>query len=351
VRAAIRDRRRVRARSAAATPAIAEVPVEVGPDIRRPGGRLAVLPPEVELAARDVVLGAVRVDGEHDPHLAGVDDLRDAEVVTVAVDEPVHDVEGHLETHVLVAVGQSVEEDLGLVLVDVDVVRDLDRPDRPPLVARADREAPDDVRMRGRNRGDIGGHLGVGVVTGVARREVGRRSRRRGGERGEEQGGQAGDADPTTSAQRSGHDRRMAPPVNAANPPKGPVGAPDRRLARPAVRRTARDSVLGHFATGTRQDVKDAIAAARRAQPAWFALGWEKRLEILKRAAELISRRQMVYGGLMAIEVGKNRLEALGEVEEAADLIRYYSKTAEDNRFYEHPMDSLGDAAVHTRSI
>jgi 1-pyrroline-5-carboxylate dehydrogenase len=112
-----------------------------------------------------------------------------------------------------------------------------------------------------------------------------------------------------------------------------------------------RDIVLGHFAVGTRQDVKDAVAAARKAQPGWFALGWEKRIEILKRAAELISQRQMVYGGLMAIEVGKNRLEALGEVEEAADLIRYYSKTAEDNHFYDHPMDSLGDAAVHTRSI
>jgi 1-pyrroline-5-carboxylate dehydrogenase len=112
-----------------------------------------------------------------------------------------------------------------------------------------------------------------------------------------------------------------------------------------------RDIILGHFATGTRQDVKDAVEAARRAQPAWFALGWEKRIEILKRAAELISQRQMVYGGLMAIEVGKTRLEALGEVEEAADLIRYYSKTAEDNNFYDHPMDSLGDSAVHTRSI
>ena len=112
-----------------------------------------------------------------------------------------------------------------------------------------------------------------------------------------------------------------------------------------------RDIVLGHFATGTRQDVKDAIAAARRAQPAWFALGWEKRIEILKRAAELISERQYVYGGLMAIEVGKTRIEALGEVEEAADLIRYYAKTAEDNAFYEHPMDSLGDSAVHTKSI
>jgi 1-pyrroline-5-carboxylate dehydrogenase len=112
-----------------------------------------------------------------------------------------------------------------------------------------------------------------------------------------------------------------------------------------------REIVLGHFAIGTRQDVKDAVEAARRAQPAWFALGWEKRIEILKRAAELISQRQMVYGGLMAIEVGKTRLEALGEVEEAADLIRYYAKTAEDNAFYDHPMDSLGDSAVHTRSI
>jgi 1-pyrroline-5-carboxylate dehydrogenase len=64
-----------------------------------------------------------------------------------------------------------------------------------------------------------------------------------------------------------------------------------------------RDIVLGHFATGTGQDVRDAIDAARKAQPAWFALGWEKRLEILKRAAELISQRQMVYGGQMAIEV------------------------------------------------
>jgi 1-pyrroline-5-carboxylate dehydrogenase len=111
------------------------------------------------------------------------------------------------------------------------------------------------------------------------------------------------------------------------------------------------DILVGEFAKGTRSDVQDAIAAARRAQPAWFRLGWEKRLEILRRAAELISERQMEYAGLMAVEVGKTRLEALGEVEEAADLIRYYAKTAEDNRFYDHPMDNLGDASVHTRSI
>jgi 1-pyrroline-5-carboxylate dehydrogenase len=109
--------------------------------------------------------------------------------------------------------------------------------------------------------------------------------------------------------------------------------------------------VVGTFARGTRKDAQEAIDAARRAQPAWSALGWEKRLEILGHAAELISERQMEYGGLMAIEVGKNRLEALGEVEEAADLIRYYSKTARDNAFYEHAMDNLGDRAVRTKSV
>jgi 1-pyrroline-5-carboxylate dehydrogenase len=109
--------------------------------------------------------------------------------------------------------------------------------------------------------------------------------------------------------------------------------------------------VLGHFAKGSRADVQEAIAAARRAQPAWVATPWRDRLALIRKAADLISERQMRYAGLMAIEVGKNRLEALGEVEEAADLLRYYAQTMEDNGGYDHPMDNLGDGAVHTRSI
>jgi len=109
--------------------------------------------------------------------------------------------------------------------------------------------------------------------------------------------------------------------------------------------------LVGTFARGTAADVRDAIAAARTAQPAWRALPWRDRLAILRRAAELISERQMEYAALMAIEVGKNRLEALGEVEEAADLLRYYADIFEGNDGYDHPMDNLGDEAVHTRSI
>jgi 1-pyrroline-5-carboxylate dehydrogenase len=112
-----------------------------------------------------------------------------------------------------------------------------------------------------------------------------------------------------------------------------------------------RNLVLGHFAKGTRADVRDAIDAAREAQPGWASTPWRERLGIIRAAAEMISERQMKYGGLMAIEVGKNRLEALGEVEEAADLLRYYAQTFEDNDGFDHPMDNLGDATVHTRSI
>ncbi len=59
----------------------------------------------------------------------------------------------------------------------------------------------------------------------------------------------------------------------------------------------------------------------------------------------------MVFSALMAIEVGKNRLEALGEVEETADLIRYYAKTAQDNGSTTTRWTTSATAAVHTRSV
>src|SRR6266511_2152689 len=41
---------------------------------------------------------------------------------------------------------------------------------------------------------------------------------------------------------------------------------------------------------------------------------------------------------LMSLEVGKNRLEALGDVEEAADLIRYYCDQVQANDGFDHKM-------------
>jgi len=111
-----------------------------------------------------------------------------------------------------------------------------------------------------------------------------------------------------------------------------------------------RDIVVSRFPVGTRQDVRDAIAAARAAFPAWRDLGWRQRLEILRNAADLISERQFEYAALMAFEVGKNRLEALGDVEETADLLRYYSDEMERNGGFVKPMGSLSPTE-HTRSV
>jgi 1-pyrroline-5-carboxylate dehydrogenase len=110
-------------------------------------------------------------------------------------------------------------------------------------------------------------------------------------------------------------------------------------------------SLVGRFAKGTGQDVRDAIAAARAAAPGWARIPWPERIGLMRRMADMISERQMELAALMAIEVGKNRLEALGDVEETADLIRYYCDQIEANDGFDRPMGNLGDSTVHTRSV
>ena len=110
-------------------------------------------------------------------------------------------------------------------------------------------------------------------------------------------------------------------------------------------------SLVGRFAKGTRQDVRDAIAAARGAARAWARTPWTERIAIMRRMADIISERQMELAALMGIEVGKNRLEALGDVEETADLIRYYCDQLQANEGFDHQMGNLGDSTVHTRSV
>src|SRR5207247_3403450 len=107
---------------------------------------------------------------------------------------------------------------------------------------------------------------------------------------------------------------------------------------------------MGTFARGTRQDVRDAIAAAREAFPAWGGRPWQERVAILRRVADVISERQMEFSALLAMEVGKNRLEALGDVEETADLIRWPCDMMERNHRFDDPMGNLRAAPVHTRS-
>jgi 1-pyrroline-5-carboxylate dehydrogenase len=95
-------------------------------------------------------------------------------------------------------------------------------------------------------------------------------------------------------------------------------------------------------------DVDDAVAAAKRAAASWAATPWQQRIAVLRKAADLISERSNELAALMSLEVGKNRLEALGDVEESADLIRYYCRQVEDNNGFVRPMEQLSDAEQTT---
>ena len=99
-----------------------------------------------------------------------------------------------------------------------------------------------------------------------------------------------------------------------------------------------RDWLLGTFQKGTTLDAKDAIAAARSAFPAWSALPWKKRVAYLRRAAALIEKRVFSFAASDALEVGKNRMEALADVQETADLINYYCDQVEHHAGFERPM-------------
>jgi len=102
-----------------------------------------------------------------------------------------------------------------------------------------------------------------------------------------------------------------------------------------------RDLVIGRFACASPGDVHDAVTAARAAAPEWAATPWQQRVAILERAADQISEHRSELAALMAMEVGKNRLEALGDVEESADLIRYYCHQMEANDGFALPMGRL----------
>ncbi|UCF29683.1 MAG: aldehyde dehydrogenase family protein, partial [Chloroflexota bacterium] len=94
------------------------------------------------------------------------------------------------------------------------------------------------------------------------------------------------------------------------------------------------DQLLGIFQKGTAQDANDAIAAARQAFPLWSGMPWQERVSLLRKAAEIIDQRTFEIGAVMALEVGKNRMESLGDIAETADLIRYACYQMEKNDGY-----------------
>ena len=102
-----------------------------------------------------------------------------------------------------------------------------------------------------------------------------------------------------------------------------------------------RGVTIGTFTAASLAQVDSAVAAANAAQKKWAALPWRERVAIMRRAAEKIRELRFDIAAVMSIEVGKNRMESLGDAEESADLIDYYADQVEQADGFKRPLGKL----------
>ncbi|MGI8931868.1 MAG: bifunctional proline dehydrogenase/L-glutamate gamma-semialdehyde dehydrogenase PutA [Sphingomicrobium sp.] len=97
---------------------------------------------------------------------------------------------------------------------------------------------------------------------------------------------------------------------------------------------------VGAVTEASEADVDAAVCAAAAAQPAWDLLGGIVRADLLDRAADLFEDRRDELFSLCIREAGKTLPDAVLEVREAVDFLRYYA--AEARRLFAAPVPLPG---------
>jgi acyl-CoA reductase-like NAD-dependent aldehyde dehydrogenase len=128
------------------------------------------------------------------------------------------------------------------------------------------------------------------------------------------------------------------------------------RMSRETLEKTSpadRARLLGRFAAGKAADVEDAMQAAHGAFAAWKRTPAGERMRLLRRVGQLIEERVYDIGAALALEVGKNRMEALGETQETADFFYSYCDEFERQDGFNRvlPNDPLASHVSRNRSV
>jgi RHH-type proline utilization regulon transcriptional repressor/proline dehydrogenase/delta 1-pyrroline-5-carboxylate dehydrogenase len=85
---------------------------------------------------------------------------------------------------------------------------------------------------------------------------------------------------------------------------------------------------VGTVRTADTAAIEAALASAQASAPVWDVLGGPARAVILERAADLYERDRVRLMAVMVREAGKTLDNALGDVREAVDFLRYYAAEA-----------------------
>ncbi len=90
------------------------------------------------------------------------------------------------------------------------------------------------------------------------------------------------------------------------------------------------DDLVGHVTEATADEVDRALARAEAAGPAWCTTSPQARAGSLLRAADLLEAETPILLGLIVREAGKSLPNAVAEVREAVDFLRYYATEVRD---------------------
>ena len=107
----------------------------------------------------------------------------------------------------------------------------------------------------------------------------------------------------------------------AAHLPRVAATGDGRAVLNPADHR----DVVGFWQEASTADINHAFTRAEAAAAGWAATGPAARAACLDRAAELLEARMGALVGLIVREAGKSFANAVGEVREAVDFLRYYA--------------------------
>ncbi len=86
---------------------------------------------------------------------------------------------------------------------------------------------------------------------------------------------------------------------------------------------------LGEACEASKGDIDRAFTLARKAQPAWDSQGGEGRAKVLRAMADALEADVDRFCAIAVREAGKSWADAIGEVREAADFLRYYAMQAQ----------------------
>lgn len=114
--------------------------------------------------------------------------------------------------------------------------------------------------------------------------------------------------------------RAFGPIINGVSP-KGDVI--------PSVNPARQDEIIGHVDLAEPAHIELACSSAAAAQPAWAQQPAKDRSEILRKAADMLEARAERFMQLATREAGKTIPDAIAEVREAVDFLRYYAAEAE----------------------